>query len=389
MSKKNVIAQSSVIDEAFKNNPHFVDVYFTEYVVNSYSAITYVVPGDELLFIEDADLLDDEKIELREHGYTATVKATETGFFVPALSLSAQIFSKEEISTCVLGWIFEHPIDAVDYLIGTPTVEKKTDPFTKINSLEFEWDGLLQCNGRFQISDNLFIKLDYIDNICVISFFTSADQYFDGLDCRDYSEPSYTLSANDTISILFDDDTILDFKSIKKKSFCCVFHQEDFDAFTQKKIEAVRITFAKSDIDALSMEFANCFFGVYSQLALMLYIKKFLETIVDVHPNYILPDRAIGQLNNNEQGYCFVYLMQDTTNSYYKIGISNNPDYRERTLQSEKPTIEMIACKKYPTRKIAASIESALHTAYSQQRLRGEWFNLDEADVAAIIETLK
>jgi hypothetical protein len=81
--------------------------------------------------------------------------------------------------------------------------------------------------------------------------------------------------------------------------------------------------------------------------------------------------------------------MQDTTNSYYKIGISNNPDYRERTLQSEKPTIEMIACKKYPTRKIAASIESALHTAYSQQRLRGEWFNLTDADVAAIIETLK
>ena len=51
MSKKNVIAQSSVIDEAFKNNPHFVDVYFTEYVVNSYSAITYVEPGDELLFL--------------------------------------------------------------------------------------------------------------------------------------------------------------------------------------------------------------------------------------------------------------------------------------------------------------------------------------------------
>jgi hypothetical protein len=49
----------------------------------------------------------------------------------------------------------------------------------------------------------------------------------------------------------------------------------------------------------------------------------------------------------------------------------------------------MIACKKFPTRKIAESIESALHTSCSQQRLRGEWFNLTEADVAAIIETLK
>ena len=39
--------------------------------------------------------------------------------------------------------------------------------------------------------------------------------------------------------------------------------------------------------------------------------------------------------------------------------------------------------------KIAEAIESALHSAYDQQRLRGEWFNLNEADVAAIIETLK
>ena len=82
-------------------------------------------------------------------------------------------------------------------------------------------------------------------------------------------------------------------------------------------------------------------------------------------------------------------LMKDISNGYHKIGISNTPEYRERTLQSEKPTIEMLACKKFPTRKIAEAIESALHTAYSQQRVRGEWFNLKEEDVAAIIETLK
>lgn len=81
--------------------------------------------------------------------------------------------------------------------------------------------------------------------------------------------------------------------------------------------------------------------------------------------------------------------MLDTVNGYYKIGISNKPDYRERTLQSEKPSIEMIASKRFPNRKIAMAIESALHNTYSQQRVRGEWFNLTEADVAAIIETLK
>ena len=73
-------------------------------------------------------------------------------------------------------------------------------------------------------------------------------------------------------------------------------------------------------------------------------------------------------------------------------------DFAHQQLQSH-PVQELMVflyvqyekeCKqKYPTRKIAASIESALHTAYSQQRLRGEWFNLTDADVAAIIETLK
>ena len=107
-------------------------------------------------------------------------------------------------------------------------------------------------------------------------------------------------------------------------------------------------------------------------------------------PDYKLPQRSITETPAELKfNWCYVYLMKDTSNGYYKIGISNTPEYRERTLQSEKPTIEMLACKKFPTRKIAESIESALHTTYSQQRLRGEWFNLTEADVATIIETLK
>ena len=44
---------------------------------------------------------------------------------------------------------------------------------------------------------------------------------------------------------------------------------------------------------------------------------------------------------------------------------------------------------KYPLRKIAKAIESALHFAYDNQRIRREWFNLSEKDVSALIETLK
>lgn len=69
--------------------------------------------------------------------------------------------------------------------------------------------------------------------------------------------------------------------------------------------------------------------------------------------------------------YCYVYLMHDTNTGYYKIGMSNNPAYREGTLQSEKPTIELLACHKYPSRKFAAAIESALHNVYKDFHVRG------------------
>jgi hypothetical protein len=81
--------------------------------------------------------------------------------------------------------------------------------------------------------------------------------------------------------------------------------------------------------------------------------------------------------------------MIDTTNLYHKIGISANPKYRESTLQSDKPTIELICAKKFPSRQIAESIEKALHSTFSDRRIRGEWFKLNEQEVDEIKRTLK
>lgn len=88
-------------------------------------------------------------------------------------------------------------------------------------------------------------------------------------------------------------------------------------------------------------------------------------------------------------GECYVYLMHDTTNGYHKIGISKNPEYRERTLQSEKPTIELLCAKQFPSRTIAEAIESALHKAFEVKRIRGEWFVLSSTDVDQIRLTLQ
>ena len=87
--------------------------------------------------------------------------------------------------------------------------------------------------------------------------------------------------------------------------------------------------------------------------------------------------------------YCYVYLMHDANTGYYKIGMSNDPTYRESTLQSEKPTIELLASHKYPSRKFAAAIESALHNIYKDFHVRGEWYKLSKEEVMMIAEGLK
>ena len=117
----------------------------------------------------------------------------------------------------------------------------------------------------------------------------------------------------------------------------------------------------------------------YSQ-AVKLYIENYAPIL-----NKIETAEEIIQINEK----CYVYLMIDTTNNFHKIGISNYPKYREKTLQSSKPTIELICAKSFPSRKIAKSIERALHTTFANKRLRGEWFELDDNEIEEIKETLK
>ena len=68
------------------------------------------------------------------------------------------------------------------------------------------------------------------------------------------------------------------------------------------------------------------------------------------------------------------YIMIDHNTGYYKIGKSKKPRFREKTLQSEKPTIEMLFV-------INKNIEKELHRRYSDKRVRGEWFRLEYKDV--------
>jgi hypothetical protein len=82
---------------------------------------------------------------------------------------------------------------------------------------------------------------------------------------------------------------------------------------------------------------------------------------------------------NTKNQITSIYLMIDNNTGYYKIGRSKNPKIRESTLQSEKPTIQMIF-------NIEGKVhdEKALHDMYSDKRIRGEWFDLNGSDIIQI-----
>jgi len=71
------------------------------------------------------------------------------------------------------------------------------------------------------------------------------------------------------------------------------------------------------------------------------------------------------------------YIIKDKSNGLYKIGRSINPIKREKTLQSEKPNLELV--KTWDT-----DIENTLHNDYKEFRVRGEWFNLSKVQLKYI-----
>ena len=179
--------------------------------------------------------------------------------------------------------------------------------------------------------------------------------------------------------------------NVYDNSFYCELSQDDISCMMNKDCVSWRVRFSKQPFMSVvgSNESIWCP-KEYAGEVFRLYASQFMEMIEELQSEYTIAfssnSNSSPTVATNET--CFVYLMTDTTNGYFKIGISNDPEYRERTLQSEKPTIEKLCAKEYPNRTIASAIESALHKAYESKRLRGEWFALDADDVNAIIATL-
>jgi len=80
--------------------------------------------------------------------------------------------------------------------------------------------------------------------------------------------------------------------------------------------------------------------------------------------------------------------MYEASTGYYKIGVSKTPIIRERTLQSQKPDIELLFIEQF-SKKEAYKFEKKLHNYFKKKRLRGEWFSLSEKDVDIFLKQIE
>jgi hypothetical protein len=209
----------------------------------------------------------------------------------------------------------------------------------------------------------------------------------------------YNLKTNDRIMFLFENDIIVSIPVVENSSITKMNFDNyelqlpitfgELEIFANQNLKRWRICFESKNktIDCLIEN--NYYSNSLFQYILRDLVSKYIHTVSTEINNYkpLLNRKQYAESPTDEN--CYVYLMRDLTNNYYKIGISNSPKYREKTLQAEKPSIELVIAKKYPNRKIAESFEKALHQTYSEKRIRGEWFELDEKEIENIITTLK
>lgn len=335
------------------------------------AVLTYNIIEEQCFLFKKHKIVTEKEVKLfsPDNGYLFII---EYGEYNNKRTYSNQINEDIEKLADSIGLIFNNINDLFSYYYDCSHAVIKKDIYTNLNSID--WNN----NANIDLDYGNSFAIDFIDNKCVF--------------CINYDE---RLRKGDCFSLLFNNGEIIDFSisiiPAKDEPYIFTLYQEDIYSLLNLSLVSYRISYHNSAKRPQTIFLNDNFFGhPHKDEAIHAYIKSHVDVINNLIPDYRFPRRAIGKTQEKyEFNWCYVYLMKDISNGYYKIGISNTPEYRERTLQSEKPTIEMLACKKFPTRKIAEAIESALHTAYSQQRLRGEWFNLTDADVAAIIETLK
>lgn len=209
-----------------------------------------------------------------------------------------------------------------------------------------------------------------------------------------YKLKELAITKGDSFDFLFADSKlhfnivkspIRDSKDSKQRVCYISLNQSELNTFVNEPLKAIRINLKEQDTvtlqnNTLSRPSIVCEYHVQQTASLF---KNELEKLaIQIH-------ETEENEHDNKETSCYVYIMKDESNSSHKIGISNKPEYREKTLQSDKPYITLLQAKEFPSRTIARAFESALHKTYESKHLRGEWFDLSEDEVNEVIQALK
>lgn len=379
LANKPESIESSTIDVRFSysmlskdfldNIPYLTDITIKQWLVDDY---TMVNRGDDVLEITEYTIL--------EPRYSTTIKAPKTGLLIKKYN---SIIREKLRKNTTLFSIIEDESKLVELYPNEVLVTE--DDFTKAITIK----GKL-CAGEsvgFNIGD---IILNF-ENVGGRSYILLM-----------YSRKDINLNKNCVLHLLLDDGSVITLNaSANPVKLFSSYSQIKYHISKDDLIKLSNNNFIKWQITneeglALDNGVNNCCMdrndttGTTKGISYNVFrnfVDDFLTAIED-NVTEDLVEEVEAPSTSNVSETCYVYLMKDMANNFHKIGISNHPKYREHTLQSDKPTIELLCAKEYPNRTIALSIEAALHKAYSSKRLRGEWFNLDESDVKDVMQTL-
>lgn len=351
---------------------------------------TFVQEGDSIAIV--GAIYDEKPI------FKFTLKAKVSGFIYQILP---SFYSYPIYQDTLLSCFFKTSTDLYDFIyFNQPNIID--DDFS--NKKVIKWDIIGGHTLPFDSSDQTYnigaVIVNSVNDKFNLMFSLENHNSKDYIVFK-YFNKQYKLSPNDEIQFMYDDGLIDKFQIIENPTKISSpwnglyetkipITQNELKNIKEKNFSKWKIQFVNSTEFILG---GNSNERVNGEL-LQIIIKDFANHYSNLVSTEVTDHKPLYERNQNDLSYqtselCHVYLMHDTTNNYYKIGISIKPEYREKTLQGDKPTIELICSKEYPDRGIAKSIENALHSNFSVKRIRGEWFELNQSEVQKIIETLK
>ena len=349
-------------------------------IKNLVKHFSYISKGDNLFLIKDNE--DNETI----------IKAPYSGII---LLNEDFIYIEENIDKDIDGFLTVSYLKQLCTIYPNTIILKKTLFPNKINVRVDDFTKNVLINRDMCAGEEFGFNLFHVS----IGFETIGTKHY--MDLRYYPK-RYKLNSKCSFQFLLEDNSIIVLnpisKPIKYKDYAIEYILKYSISFSELDLLEKK-NFLKWQIlnedgiqvccgdNVCCMAYADT--DIAQKLSYDVFKDFFREYNGIIRENSAEVNEEIEECISKKKKSCSVYLMLDATNNFYKIGISNNPKYREHTLQSDKPTIDLIASKEYPTRLIAEAIESALHKVYNTKRIRGEWFNLEDEDVIHIKETLK